>query len=517
MSQSKYDRQLRLWGEIAQQRLEKTRLLSIGSDSTATEYLKSSILPGIGYVCIVDDKIIDEEDLETNFFVGINDLGKERGEVTKENLMELNDLVKGEYKKKSLDEILQDESFVKSFDLIVCSNKPHEFVVQLSKMTTKPILEVHTNGYYGLVKAYYESQVIFDNGKPEMKMDLRIPNPVPKFKEMYESLHFETLSKDQKKHVPFPIILLWALGEWRKQNNTDGIPKGRQQQMELKEIIKKGHNLYLEENYGEAHSFAYYCWPSQEESLIQLMKDERTEKCLKGMTIEQIEFLTFISSVKKFVEKNGRTPQDSTLKDMICGNEYFTQMQSVFTAQMTEDAQELLLFIEEKLKNDETNDIVTFDLEKTKRMCKTMRKMTVFDGVNGEINNTWENNSWMLFEIEEGQLNPEGALLLDLAVFTAILDFQKEYGRIPCGENDVDILLSLTKNVLKRKNIDYSIDIERVSEFCRFGGIQIHAVNAVIGSFVSQEIVKFSIHQFSPLKNTFFFDTQSGRSLHGFF
>jgi len=41
------------------------------------------VLPGIGHICIVDDKKVSERDLGNNFFVDEDHLNKDRAEVKK--------------------------------------------------------------------------------------------------------------------------------------------------------------------------------------------------------------------------------------------------------------------------------------------------------------------------------------------------------------------------------------------------------------------------------------------------
>ena len=53
------------------------------------------MLPGIGSIVVVDDKLITEEDVENNFFTPLNRLGENRAQVVLELLLELNPDVRG--------------------------------------------------------------------------------------------------------------------------------------------------------------------------------------------------------------------------------------------------------------------------------------------------------------------------------------------------------------------------------------------------------------------------------------
>lgn len=95
--EKKYDRQLRLWGANGQNRLEAAHIALIGATATGCEILKNLVLPCVGEFTIIDDKIVEEADLGTNFFLDEDSIGKPRAERTMALLAELNPDVKGNF------------------------------------------------------------------------------------------------------------------------------------------------------------------------------------------------------------------------------------------------------------------------------------------------------------------------------------------------------------------------------------------------------------------------------------
>lgn len=95
--EKKYDRQLRLWGASGQTALEEAHILLIndGMGVVGVEALKNLVLPGIGQFTIVDEKVVEEKDLGTNFFLTEDSLGKSRAEECCTYLCELNPEVTG--------------------------------------------------------------------------------------------------------------------------------------------------------------------------------------------------------------------------------------------------------------------------------------------------------------------------------------------------------------------------------------------------------------------------------------
>jgi amyloid beta precursor protein binding protein 1 len=118
---NKYDRQLRLWGADGQKRLSEASILLINATAAGTETLKNLILPGVGFITILDDKLVEERDLGTNFFVTKDSIGKSRGETAKDLLLELNEDVKGHHLHEAPSKYIsnQDSEFFSQYSLII--------------------------------------------------------------------------------------------------------------------------------------------------------------------------------------------------------------------------------------------------------------------------------------------------------------------------------------------------------------------------------------------------------------
>lgn len=103
--EKKYDRQLRLWGANGQNRLEAAHIALFGATATGCEVLKNLILPSVGQFTIIDDKLVEETDLGSNFFLTGDSVGKPRAERAATTLAELNPDVKGFH--------MEDVSFIR--------------------------------------------------------------------------------------------------------------------------------------------------------------------------------------------------------------------------------------------------------------------------------------------------------------------------------------------------------------------------------------------------------------------
>jgi molybdopterin/thiamine biosynthesis adenylyltransferase len=71
-----YDRQLRLWGMEAQNRMRKANILLITVKALGNEVAKNLVLAGIGSLTVLDPDIVTQSDVATQFFVTEEDIGK---------------------------------------------------------------------------------------------------------------------------------------------------------------------------------------------------------------------------------------------------------------------------------------------------------------------------------------------------------------------------------------------------------------------------------------------------------
>lgn len=70
-----YDRQIRLWGAQAQERIRSAHILLVSLRALGTEIAKNLVLAGISSLTIIDDEIVTEEDLGAQYFLRQEDLG----------------------------------------------------------------------------------------------------------------------------------------------------------------------------------------------------------------------------------------------------------------------------------------------------------------------------------------------------------------------------------------------------------------------------------------------------------
>ncbi|CDS00719.1 related to AOS1-Smt3p activating protein [Sporisorium scitamineum] len=91
-----YDRQIRLWGLAAQNRLRSAHILIVGWNGIATEIIKNTVLSGIGSITVLDPTVIDGSvDLLSGFFFRDQEVGQLKcSQAPLDRVRALNPLVK---------------------------------------------------------------------------------------------------------------------------------------------------------------------------------------------------------------------------------------------------------------------------------------------------------------------------------------------------------------------------------------------------------------------------------------
>ncbi|KAI0726229.1 hypothetical protein C8Q72DRAFT_537406 [Fomitopsis betulina] len=146
-----YDRQIRLWGLEAQQRMRNATILMIRLRGVATEAIKNIVLAGIGKLIIADGDNVSEEDLGAGFFFRDEDVGKNKAEAARTRVESLNPLVTIEALPRNvaqdgaLDRLLQD------VDMVCVTDLDRETVIHVNNVCRRVGKPFYAGGTYGLL------------------------------------------------------------------------------------------------------------------------------------------------------------------------------------------------------------------------------------------------------------------------------------------------------------------------------------------------------------------------------
>jgi len=149
-----YDRQIRLWGVQAQEKIRNANILLITMRALANEIAKNLVLAGIHSLTIVDHEVVTENDLGAQFFISESDIGLNRAEAAAPQVRKLNPRVNvmvdpSDIKNKSPD-------YFGAFDIVIATDLlPHtlNIINTATRMNHRPFYAAGVHGFYGFIFA----------------------------------------------------------------------------------------------------------------------------------------------------------------------------------------------------------------------------------------------------------------------------------------------------------------------------------------------------------------------------
>jgi len=215
-----YDRQIRLWGMEAQQRMRNATILVVNLKGTATETIKNIVLAGIGKLIIMDEENVSEEDLGAGFFFQDSDVGSKRVEAARSRIESLNPLVAIETI-PSLTPLDPDRigETLKTVDLVCITDSSRESVVRINdacRLAGKPL---YAGGSFGLIGYIFCDLIDHEYINPE-KLDSKDPQKRNRASVSYCPLSTalkpyswrsmgRAQTKDLKPAVVFTLLAIW--------------------------------------------------------------------------------------------------------------------------------------------------------------------------------------------------------------------------------------------------------------------------------------------------------------------
>jgi len=149
-----YDRQIRVWGLEAQNRIRSANVLLVGLKALGTEIAKNLILNGIGSITIVDHETVTEDDLGAQYFLRDSDVGSNRVRAALPRLQELNPRVKVIADIENI--TTKSPDFYQNFGIIIATDLSFHILSDINDATRKverPFYASSSHGFYGFIFA----------------------------------------------------------------------------------------------------------------------------------------------------------------------------------------------------------------------------------------------------------------------------------------------------------------------------------------------------------------------------
>ncbi|KAI0115337.1 hypothetical protein F4814DRAFT_419150 [Daldinia grandis] len=165
-----YDRQLRLWGMEAQQKIQNTNVVLITMKALANEIAKNLVLAGIGSLTVVDDQVVTEADLGAQFFLTEENIGQSRAEAAVGRIQKLNPRVKVIADSGSI--MTKGASFFGNFDIVIATDLSptvFAFINTATRLHNRQFYAAGTYGFYGYIFCdLIEHDYVLQRDKPNV-------------------------------------------------------------------------------------------------------------------------------------------------------------------------------------------------------------------------------------------------------------------------------------------------------------------------------------------------------------
>ncbi|XP_071710815.1 NEDD8-activating enzyme E1 regulatory subunit AXR1-like isoform X2 [Rutidosis leptorrhynchoides] len=479
---TKYDRQLRIWGEQGQAALEKASICLLNCGPTGSETLKNLVLGGIGSITVVDGSKVENGDLGNNYMVSESSLGQSKAKCVCAYLQELNDAVKAKFiEEHPLTLIETNPSFFSQFTLVIATQLVEDSMVKLDRICRNAnvmLIFARSYGLSGFVRTSVKEHTVIESKPDHFLDDLRLNNPWPELKRLTENIDFDTSDPVAHKHIPYILILVKMAEDWAKAHGGR-LPSTRDEKREFKELLKTKTIAMDEDNYKEAIEASFKVFaPRGISSNLKRILDDPCSEVESGSS----DFWVMVAALKEFIanEGGGEAPLEGSIPDMTSSTELYINLQKLYQAKAEADYLAVEKRVRDILKN-VGRDSYSISKAVIKSFCKNARKLTV-----------------CRFKLIEEEFN--SPILPEMQKYLT----DEEYSAM---DDDISRLKTTAVSLLSDLGCNGStLTEDLINEMCRYGAAELHAVAAYIGGVASQEVIKLITKQFVPMTGTFIFN-----------
>ncbi|QSZ30552.1 hypothetical protein DSL72_000106 [Monilinia vaccinii-corymbosi] len=147
-----YDRQIRLWGVQAQEKIRNANVLLITMKALANEIAKNLVLAGIHSLTIVDHAPVTEADLGAQFFISDSDIRTNRAEAAAPQVRKLNPRVNVIV---DMDDIRsKGPQYFGAFDIVIATDLDPQslsIINTATRLNHKIFYAAGVHGFYGFI------------------------------------------------------------------------------------------------------------------------------------------------------------------------------------------------------------------------------------------------------------------------------------------------------------------------------------------------------------------------------
>jgi amyloid beta precursor protein binding protein 1 len=426
---------------------------------------------------------------------------------------------------QELDEWLVDSSALNPYNLIIlCEPLPSKTrqiifsYVQspsiLSQSAT-PLISLQSVGFYSTFSLQLppDFPIVDTHPDPDSTQDLRLLAPWPELSAYASSLtgpDIIKLNDHDHGHIPYVVLLLHYLDEWRKISHNNTNPSTFKEKTAFRDLIRSGARTSNpeggEENYDEAAAAVLKTiTPPAIGSGCREMLEKASNMEPDNKTPN---FWLIAKSVNAFYEKHKVLPLPGSLPDMKAKSADYVRLQNIYKTKARKDVAEVTATVRDLEKELGRKSAVP-DAE-IEAFCKNASHVKVLQGTpladisrlsspssDGTIGKPSPRVLDMLRKCED---DADSLLPLWLALQLSRTDDSKmppkpqAEASASSGPDELSALLS------------HPLISPHLSEIARAAGGELHNVSSITGGMVAQEAIKVITRQYVPVDNTCVFD-----------
>ncbi|OJT14239.1 NEDD8-activating enzyme E1 regulatory subunit [Trametes pubescens] len=488
--------QERIWAASGQAALESARILVVSSSATSTSILKNLVLPGIGHFSILDSAITTPADAGNNFFLNAREsIGKPRAQEAVPLLRELNESVQGEAVLKDVKDLLgteQGKDWLTGFSIVIAHNLDKPTLEELSALLWSnpegpPLVTVRSAGFLAEFHIQYHEHCVSESHS-ENAPSLRITRPFPALLEWARSLDLNALDPTEHGHIPFVVILVRQVDEWRKSHGGE-LPKTLAEKKEFKKGILALKVKADEENFDEAEAQAWRVWsepaiPSDIQALFSLSALQSASAQPRQGTFHAL--LHTLVEFTKDPAGSGTLPLSSNLPDMKSDTESYVRLQNLYRQWADVEKSKFKELFEAK----HPEAAASVDPEEVDSFVKNSHHLRVLRG-----------KRWGTFDADREALGNalastprEAATHLALTALTNLLAQDTDASKVTDEALKGEVISLVGPGVELPEELDAAI-----GEIARAPTADIPNMAAFLGGLVAQEAIKMITEQYVPL------------------
>ena len=362
---------------------------------------------------------------------------------------------------------------------------------------------------------------------PASTQDLRLLNPWTELTNFakVKTTNLDNLSDHEHGHIPYLLLLLHYLEEWRSTHNGEP-PQGYREKTAFKETVRKG--MRTENAEGGEENF--------EEAIGAIIKSLNPTSLPMGLfeIFAQVSctnpkssanFWIITHAIREFYHNRKVLPLPGALPDMKSQSSDYITLQNIYKTKARKDLAEVLCFV--RSLEEQHGRHSPIDEKEVEAFCKGAAFIKLIRGRRLQLA---IDPGRMLFSDRRSylieQVKDETSLLpINLSILAR--DFCVEQEAKPSGdelppeavEREAWVVSNMEQYIqsflehLEDPKHEYDFDTSMIAryqpiiqELVRANDSELHNISALTGGMVAQEAIKVITKQYVPVDNTCVFD-----------